>query len=202
MTWATVLKSSFADPFGGSIVINAGGTQSTATNLLWRAVQASLTCVLDLNNLNTGYVHVTTLEQYDGLTGVATGVTKSNTPSDPDYIADYIDTARCPAPSTPANNVTILVNANSTHYYDVYLTGANGNGTVYVLYNLGANNQATYPNTMNVPVDIYQVDIKHPGTHDLTTISPVVINGVNTNSSISSYFSTNNVSVPLTISLP
>jgi len=61
----------------------------------WRAQSQSLTCVLNNADTNTGYVHVETLEQYNVATGQPTGVTKPNSISDPDYIADYPDTTMC-----------------------------------------------------------------------------------------------------------
>jgi hypothetical protein len=63
--------------------------------LLWRALQSSLTCVLDGNNKNTGYVHVVTLQQYNSATGITNGVTKVNSPGDPNYIPDYLDNSFC-----------------------------------------------------------------------------------------------------------
>lgn len=46
--------------------------------------------------MNTGYKGWTTLEQYDRATGVATGLTKINSPDDPNYVAPTKDTDTCP----------------------------------------------------------------------------------------------------------
>lgn len=44
----------------------------------------------------TGYKAYTTLEEYDTLTGLATGNTKPNIDSDPDYVAPILDELACP----------------------------------------------------------------------------------------------------------
>jgi hypothetical protein len=60
---------------------------------------------------NTGFKAYTNLEQYYLDNGVATGVTKTNSISDPDYIAPTLDLTFCPLPSaspsaTPSISVT------------------------------------------------------------------------------------------------
>lgn len=60
---------------------------------------------------NTGIKAYTNLEQYYLDNGVATGITKPNNPSDPDYVAPVLDLAFCPLPSaspsvTPSITVT------------------------------------------------------------------------------------------------
>jgi hypothetical protein len=57
---------------------------------------------------NTGFKAYTNLEQYYLDNSVATGVTKPNSPSDPDYIAPFLDLAFCPLPSaSPSVTPTI-----------------------------------------------------------------------------------------------
>ena len=57
---------------------------------------------------NTGFKAYTNLEQYYLDNGVATGVTKVNNPSDPDYIAPFLDLAFCPLPSaSPSATPTV-----------------------------------------------------------------------------------------------
>jgi hypothetical protein len=57
---------------------------------------------------NTGFKAYTDLEQYYLDNGVATGVTKTNSISDPDYIAPFLDLAFCPLPSaSPSVTPTI-----------------------------------------------------------------------------------------------
>lgn len=54
---------------------------------------------------NTGYFVVTTLYEVDIETGQATGRIKENVPSDPDYIAPYIDYEMCPIPTTTTTTI-------------------------------------------------------------------------------------------------
>jgi hypothetical protein len=51
---------------------------------------------------NSGFKAYTDLEQYYVDSGVATGTTKTNSISDPDYIAPVYDINYCPLPSAPA----------------------------------------------------------------------------------------------------
>ena len=51
---------------------------------------------------NTGFKAYTNLEQYYVDNGIATGITKPNSISDPDYIAPVYDTIYCPLPSLSA----------------------------------------------------------------------------------------------------
>ena len=60
---------------------------------------------------NTGFKAYTNLEQYYVDSGVATGTTKTNSISDPDYVAPVYDTNYCPLPSlsttaTPTVSIT------------------------------------------------------------------------------------------------
>jgi len=68
---------------------------------------------------NTGYKAYTDLEQYYINSGIATGVTKTNSTSDPDYVAPVYDTTYCPLPSatpsvTPSVTPTISVTPTVT----------------------------------------------------------------------------------------
>jgi hypothetical protein len=195
--WLVLTKSSFADPFNGLVVVNAGTSGVNTNPKLWRAVQASLSCALDGNAQNTGYVHITTLEEYDSITGVATGNTKANTPGDANYMPDYMDVSKCPIPNQTVNNVNIIV-GNSGKTYDVYINGGNGSGAQYAFNNVGAGGTQG-----NIPVDIYEVMIRYTSpTHMGIYAAPTTINGVVKNSTMTSYFLTNNISAPITISLP
>jgi len=49
--------------------------------------------------VNTGKKGYQTLEQYDVATGLATGLTKPNTPGDPDYVPPVTDLVSCPLPT-------------------------------------------------------------------------------------------------------
>lgn len=66
---------------------------------------------------NTGFKAYTNLEQYYVDSGVATGTTKTNSISDPDYVAPIYDTNYCPLPSlsaTPTPTVSITPSITPT----------------------------------------------------------------------------------------
>ena len=64
---------------------------------------------------NTGYKAYTDLEQYYVDSGVATGTTKTNSISDPDYVAPVLDLTYCPLPSaSPSVTPTISVTPSIT----------------------------------------------------------------------------------------
>jgi hypothetical protein len=66
---------------------------------------------------NTGFKAYTNLEQYYVDSGVATGTTKTNSISDPDYVAPVYDTNYCPLPSlsaTPTPTVSITPSITPT----------------------------------------------------------------------------------------
>lgn len=68
---------------------------------------------------NTGYRAYTDLEQYYINSNIATGVTKTNSSSDPDYVAPFYDTGSCPLPSaspsaTPSATPSISVTPSVT----------------------------------------------------------------------------------------
>lgn len=61
---------------------------------------------------NTGYKAWYTLEQYNTVTGAATGTTKANTSGDPDYVAPVYDVSSCPLP--PVDNTAPTLNTSLT----------------------------------------------------------------------------------------
>jgi len=64
---------------------------------------------------NTGYKAYANLEQYYLDNSVATGVTKTNSVIDPDYVAPIFDLVFCPFPSaTPSNTPSISVTPSIT----------------------------------------------------------------------------------------
>lgn len=63
---------------------------------------------------NTGYKVYNTLEEYDTATGVATGNTKPNVDTDPDYVAPVYDTTTCPIPDIEAPVVANLTGTGIT----------------------------------------------------------------------------------------
>lgn len=65
--------------------------------------------------MNTGIKAYTDLEQYYLDNGTATGVTKPNNPSDPDYAAPVLDLTFCPLPSaSPSVTPTISITPSTT----------------------------------------------------------------------------------------
>lgn len=60
----------------------------------WRPAGGSCEVV---NGVITGRMTYTILEEYDTYTGLATGLTKPNSPSDPHYVAPVFDPVACPA---------------------------------------------------------------------------------------------------------
>lgn len=90
--WAHFITTSL----GGIRCCDGEVTQVDPANpTAWRSLVSSITCVLDGGGNKTGYANVATLQQYYTNTGLPTGTTKSNTPSDPDYQVDYLDTTMC-----------------------------------------------------------------------------------------------------------
>lgn len=61
---------------------------------IWKAAGGSCEVV---NGVITGKLTYTILEEIDTFTGNATGLTKPNVPSDPDYVAPVFDPVACPA---------------------------------------------------------------------------------------------------------
>lgn len=103
--WGRYIKSSFADLCCGDTGQTTQPNPDPQPVLKgWRALSYSRSCV-QINGLNTGYVHVVNLEEYYLATGLPTGEIKNNVPSDPDYIPDYIDTNLC-AVAQPEPTVT------------------------------------------------------------------------------------------------
>jgi hypothetical protein len=66
------------------------------------------------SSLKNGTVDVLTLKQVNDNTMVPTGQTKPNSPSDPDYIAPYLDTTLCPVSYTLAAPSNIILTASAT----------------------------------------------------------------------------------------
>ena len=76
---------------------------------------------------NTGYKAYTNLEQYFLDNGVATGITKSNSVSDPDYVAPVYDPILCPPPSvspsvTPSLTPSITITPSVTPSITISVT--------------------------------------------------------------------------------
>ena len=65
----------------------------------WRSIEPYCE---EVNGSNTGYLAYATLEEYNLDTGEATGVTKPNSLSDPDYMAPIYKPSQCPLPDSEA----------------------------------------------------------------------------------------------------
>jgi hypothetical protein len=78
-----------------TVTINiTGSARATA----WRGLASSAYCVQNDDDQNTGYLAYATLEQYYTDDNSATGVTKANINTDPNYIAPVYNTETCPLP--------------------------------------------------------------------------------------------------------
>lgn len=123
----------------GPVETQTGETDVTSTFSAYPSAQ--------LIGGNTGYQGYATLQQYDTTTSLATGVTKPNASTDPDYIAPTSDPASCPvgAPITQLlygyglaiDKVEFLQGATTLFAQTVADTGSGGNGeTMYVPKNV------------------------------------------------------------------
>lgn len=80
------------------------------TATAWRGV--GLYCIVESGS-RTGDAAYSTLEQYDTITGLSTGVTKPNSPSDPDYIDSFEDLLTCPIGAEYVNIAKVNRRLNS-----------------------------------------------------------------------------------------
>jgi hypothetical protein len=104
MKWGRYIMSSFGElPF-----IDDTPVTPPVNPTGWRALTTAVSCITN-GGVNTGYVHVDTLEEYYLINSAPTGNTKPNVPSDPNYIADYINSTLCAVgiPETPAAELNI-----------------------------------------------------------------------------------------------
>lgn len=71
---------------------------------------------------NDGYKIYTVLVEYNSRTGLPTGRTKPNIPSDPDYRAPVIDLTLCPLPGAPVvPTMNVIVEIDSGFVFEVRL---------------------------------------------------------------------------------
>lgn len=111
---------------------------------------------------NTGQKVVLTLEQVDDTTGVPTGLTKNNTPGDPDYIAPYTDLTDCPI----TTSFTCPANIIATGYT---------NGTAQFEFSLP-------PNTTNYPgLGRIKIRVMNSVPAEVTNVIFTIPNGVTLN---------------------
>lgn len=92
---------SFRDVIGNESNTAKVSVNLTSLPIAWRGNPASIYCLKDAYNSNTGYKGYQFLELY--YTGAGTTyvplTTKANSQLDPDYVPPFVDTAACPLPS-------------------------------------------------------------------------------------------------------
>lgn len=144
----SILKSSFHDIrcCDETVTTNI----QTGVTTAWRALVSSLSCLLT-NGANTGYVHCQTLEQFDTATNQPTGVYKPNTPSDPDHVADYLDTNMCAISQEQPTTALLYAANNCSGILGIELT----NETTLEVINLDVNPSQSI--TQTIPVGLYKI---------------------------------------------
>lgn len=117
----------------------------------WRALASSLRCAKDGDNVNTGIATYDFLEQYYTDDDSATGVTKFNTPGDPDYIAPAENLVACPVTfgGYEPGNLYIIMNPALTSSEEKVRI----NGTEYTLRTTGPN-PFPYPYAMGATTNV------------------------------------------------
>jgi hypothetical protein len=146
--------------------------ESVTLPLGWRALTSSITCLLDGSGHNTGFAHVATLEQFTIATGLPNGETKPNSPSDPNYIANYSDISLCPIPTVevpdpPATAIIEVHNNTPDSHVTVHITSIGG-----VEYNLEVYPHGT--GTLSILNSVYNVNVVSTGG---TTQNATICNG-------------------------
>lgn len=105
---------------------------------------------------NTGYVVVSTLEEYNVNTGDPTGVTKMNTPSDPDYIPPYVDVVECPPTYDMVCPTATFTNSTREYEYSLKPSTATNPAIDHiVLQQVDTVTSGILANT-TVPLNLYQ----------------------------------------------
>ena len=166
MKYASYIKSSLHD-------IRCCDETATTVTTGWRALASSVTCVQGSNDLNTGYATVATLEEYNLSTGLATGNTKPNSPSDPNYVPDYIS-SNCPIQTPPHNGGAsgTTINCYAPCKGTVEIIGLHGTD---VLVSYVPNSH----NSVSIGSGAYQCTVTN---HDVASSAPVpcviVVNGI------------------------
>ena len=125
----------------------------------WRVLPSSLRCLRDSNNINTGQAFFDFLEEYDTETDLATGITKLNAPSDPDYIASVEDFAACPVSfgGYTSGNLYIIMNPSINSNEERVRV----NGVEYTLRTSGPN-PFPYPVVMGASTQVDIVTASNP----------------------------------------
>lgn len=135
------------------------GSAPPPPDTAWRVLPSSLRCLRDANNINTGEAFYDFLEEYFTETDLATGVTKLNAPSDPDYVAPVENLVACPVSfgGYTSGNLYIIMNpAINSNEEKVRI-----NGTEYTLRTSGPN-PFPYPVVMGATTQVDIVTASNP----------------------------------------
>jgi hypothetical protein len=124
--------------------------------LAWRALVSSVSCVLDAQGGKTGYATVATLEEYDTSTSAPTGKQKVNSPSDGNYIPDYIDHDNCSVTVEPTTAIAYNFNGCSGHLAVQLILESDRS----VVFNYDVNPSASLNKT--VPPGLYEITLFCP----------------------------------------
>lgn len=157
----------------------------------WRPQTASITCVLDSIGNNTGYAHLGLFEEYTVSTGVSTGNTKPNLPSDPNYVPDWPDAAMCAKP---------------VQSYFSFLNNSNLNGDL-ILKNLDGSTNAewfvsrVFTTTKQLPAGNYSFSLSCWQKDTSVLVDFDIMIGSNIYHSINGQIAMNNLPSPLALVL-
>ena len=103
---AQTVGNAYVGTTGGQLYVNTNGNISNDIVNALGAVQCE---TIPGSSGNTGYVAYSTLEEYDELTGLATGNTKPNIENDPDYVMPIYNSEECPAVTFEINPTYKLI---------------------------------------------------------------------------------------------
>lgn len=161
--------------------------------LAWRQKLSSNYCVLDEYGLQNGYYGWTTLEQYNQVTGEATGVEKPNTEGQADYVGAIYDPTSCvpvpPDPTPDAYSFTPIVDAELDTVYESNVVTPTGYNIPIAIwadgkeYRLNGGAWVTGSGTMN-PGDTLQVRDTSSPDYETEVIATTDAGGVSADFSI------------------
>jgi hypothetical protein len=194
MEFLSLIKSSLHDirccDESATTTMVGGVTITTA----WRALASSITCVVAPSDLNTGFANVATLEEFNTVTGLPTGNTKPNSPSDPNFIPDYISSS-CPVQQTGGSTSKFsTISCHIGSKGSVEIMGINGDPTDFMRSFTPNSNQTVTLGGAAFDIRIVTNDI---GGSPLACT--VFVNGLAVDST--GDVTVNNVSNPFTVSV-
>ena len=145
--------------------------------------------------MNTGFKKYTILEQYNLDTGQLTGITKPNSPLDPDYINNVFDTISCPiTTSTTSTTTTTTSTSTTTTSTTTTTTTTPLEATLTQISNIriGSERQQIFRVGLDVPIGVtyrlsaynHNVDVISVLGDDVETITLKLIDAVNNTSEL------------------